>query len=785
MAAAAPAASRPWADDDAEPRTGPAGLRGRRPPRAPLAAADAPERSAVPRLRRLDQALALRRAPVGGARCAPDARRSPRRRPPSADPGALRLARRDEDITGPRRRTAPGEPASSARLQPGPGVGGRAAAARRAAGRRGRPAGEAAKRSRSAVARPRTSDAEPRRPRRAVRAWWPWSWWRSACWASTRSPRPKTDEAAASTRNTPATTSVAPVTPPPRCPSWTRRADRRPSTSGAATPVRVPVTVLNATTSPAWPPRSPDVVAGGWQAAGVGAYEGGDVAASTVYFTEGDETQRQAAVQLVEQFPELQGPAPRFFELPAEVTAPGLVVVVTGTGSPDLRPASDARAEHGAARRPLAAACALSRARASPPAPRRPRDARRPPRRSCCRRRCSPAPVPRRRAADDVPTEDARVPSGTGADAVELDTTLYLPDGDDAGPGGGARARVRRQQGVGRRRRPRPGRARLRRPHLLGPRLRRSTGQIGLDDPRFEVADLSTLLDLLAERDDVVLDATGDPRVGVAGASYGGALALLGAAYDERIDAIAPQITWNSLTSALFPSQTGAATRRQRPPPRRTDAGVYKRLWSGLFFGVGSAPTRRPARRARAARRPGRRARTAGATSRSTPPPWSSSTCGRFRAESARPTRPRPPPGRRRPRSPRCSTAAARPASSTGSRPPPCWSRAPRTPCSGWARPTRTPAGSPRTARRCRCLVRRRPRRLGLRPGRRRPARPVGGWFDVHLRARAGPGPLRVPRAHRPGGRRAWGVEGGTQTVAAAGYPGLDGGEPASAATWR
>jgi ABC-2 type transport system ATP-binding protein len=37
-------------------------------------------------------------------------------------------------------------------------------------------------------------------------------------------------------------------------------------------------------------------------------------------------------------------------------------------------------------------------------------------------------------AADDVRTEEARVPSGRGVDAVELDTTLYLPDGDDPAP---------------------------------------------------------------------------------------------------------------------------------------------------------------------------------------------------------------------------------------------------------------------------------------------------------------------------------------------------------------
>jgi hypothetical protein len=98
----------------------------------------------------------------------------------------------------------------------------------------------------------------------------------------------------------------------------------------AAAPVRVPVTVLNATTvnglaakvSGALSPK-------GWPAAGVGAYKAGDVSANTVFFTQGDEKQRQAAVQLVDQFPQLTGPAVRFFQLPAGVTAPGLVVVLT------------------------------------------------------------------------------------------------------------------------------------------------------------------------------------------------------------------------------------------------------------------------------------------------------------------------------------------------------------------------------------------------------------------------------------------------------------------------
>jgi ABC-2 type transport system ATP-binding protein len=195
-------------------------------------------------------------------------------------------------------------------------------------------------------------------------------------------------------------------------------------------------------------------------------------------------------------------------------------------------------------------------------------------------------------AAAGVRTEDARVPSGTGADAVELDTTTYLP------PGGGRAPAVVLAHGFGGSKdsvaddaRDLAGRGYV----VLTYSARgfgRSTGQIGLDDPRYEVADLSTLIDRLAKRDDVQLDGPGDPRVGVAGGSYGGALALLGAAYDKRIDAIVPQITWNSLTAALFPSQTGQADAGTvAATPQSAGTGVYKRLWAGLFFGEGSAPT--------------------------------------------------------------------------------------------------------------------------------------------------------------------------------------------------
>ncbi len=118
-----------------------------------------------------------------------------------------------------------------------------------------------------------------------------------------------------------------------------------------------------------------------------------------------------------------------------------------------------------------------------------------------------------------------------------------------------------------------------------------SGGQIGLNSPDYEVADARALVDWLAERPEVVRDAPGDPRVGVTGASYGGALALLLAGTDRRVDALAPLITWNDLTQALFPN---AASRQ--PIPAVTPAagafapdGVFKREWAGFFFGGGPA----------------------------------------------------------------------------------------------------------------------------------------------------------------------------------------------------
>ncbi|MFE7442788.1 CocE/NonD family hydrolase, partial [Streptomyces chartreusis] len=93
----------------------------------------------------------------------------------------------------------------------------------------------------------------------------------------------------------------------------------------------------------------------------------------------------------------------------------------------------------------------------------------------------------------------------------------------------------------------------------------RSTGKVGLNDPKGEVADVSRMLDWLAKQPQVELDKTGDPRVGMAGGSYGGAISLLAAGHGDRVDAIAPAITYWNLADALFPN------------------GVFKKLWAGIF----------------------------------------------------------------------------------------------------------------------------------------------------------------------------------------------------------
>jgi ABC-2 type transport system ATP-binding protein len=118
----------------------------------------------------------------------------------------------------------------------------------------------------------------------------------------------------------------------------------------------------------------------------------------------------------------------------------------------------------------------------------------------------------------------------------------------------------------------------------------RSGGLIHFASPRYEVRDGRKLIDYLAGLP-VVAQRDGKPQLATAGSSYGGALSLLIAATDQRVGAVAADITWHDLSAALFPNDGG------RPP------GVFKKLWAGELFSAalpgaealsGSSPQARP-----------------------------------------------------------------------------------------------------------------------------------------------------------------------------------------------
>ncbi|MCP2325758.1 ABC-2 type transport system ATP-binding protein [Hamadaea flava] len=176
-------------------------------------------------------------------------------------------------------------------------------------------------------------------------------------------------------------------------------------------------------------------------------------------------------------------------------------------------------------------------------------------------------------------TVETMVPGAQGDDPAVLDTTLYLPsDGKSKHPAvllahgfGGTKLSVAQDaKDLADR-----GYAVL---TYSARGFGRSTGHIHLDAPQYEIKDAQLLLDWLAARTDIELDGAGDPKVGVVGGSYGGGLALLLAAYDQRVDAIVPMITWNDLGTALVPN------------------GVFKQAWAGVFFAGGASAMGAPAK---------------------------------------------------------------------------------------------------------------------------------------------------------------------------------------------
>lgn len=96
-----------------------------------------------------------------------------------------------------------------------------------------------------------------------------------------------------------------------------------------------------------------------------------------------------------------------------------------------------------------------------------------------------------------------------------------------------------------------------------------SGGEANMGSPDHEVKDAQAIIDYLAGRPEIELDAPGDPRIGWIGGSNAGGIQLNTAAFDSRVDAIVPQHTWGQLTHDIAPQ------------------GVFKYLWKTKVYGRG------------------------------------------------------------------------------------------------------------------------------------------------------------------------------------------------------
>lgn len=119
---------------------------------------------------------------------------------------------------------------------------------------------------------------------------------------------------------------------------------------------------------------------------------------------------------------------------------------------------------------------------------------------------------------------------------------------------------------------------------------------ITLDAPETDGRAAAALVDFLAgtraaddgtKADFVTQDGPGDPRVGMVGGSYGGAIQMATAAVDPRVDALVPLITWNDLSYALAPNNTGAAG----GGVSSDTPGVFKWQWTNGFYLMGEGQT--------------------------------------------------------------------------------------------------------------------------------------------------------------------------------------------------
>ncbi|MEV5575850.1 CocE/NonD family hydrolase [Spirillospora sp. NPDC052269] len=79
-----------------------------------------------------------------------------------------------------------------------------------------------------------------------------------------------------------------------------------------------------------------------------------------------------------------------------------------------------------------------------------------------------------------------------------------------------------------------------------------SEGEANVDTPAVEGRDVVKIIDWTADQPEVQLDRPGDPRLGMAGGSYGGGIQLVVAGMDRRVDAITPTIAFQSVERSLY-----------------------------------------------------------------------------------------------------------------------------------------------------------------------------------------------------------------------------------------
>lgn len=98
-----------------------------------------------------------------------------------------------------------------------------------------------------------------------------------------------------------------------------------------------------------------------------------------------------------------------------------------------------------------------------------------------------------------------------------------------------------------------------------------SGGEVHIDKPDLEGRDASVLISWAVDNAPVAMEAPDDPIVGFTGGSYAGGIQMATAAFDPRVDALAPEITWTDLRYSLY------------------DGGVINLGWGELLYAAGAA----------------------------------------------------------------------------------------------------------------------------------------------------------------------------------------------------